>query len=121
MTGAPESFGDAAHDGRGAVEVDAGAHAHELGHMHEAVLEDGLGDHRGALGDGHQRHELGLHVGGEAGEGLGHHVGAAQAVEAGDGEAGVGLGDIHAAVAQVAGDGAEVYPAGRPGGAACRR
>ena len=36
--------------------------------MHEAVFKDGFDDGRGALGDGIQRHELRLHVGGESGE-----------------------------------------------------
>ena len=34
--------------------------------MHEAILEDGLGDHSCAFGHGIQRHELRLHVGGKA-------------------------------------------------------
>ena len=33
--------------------------------MHEAILEDGLGDHAGALGHGVEHGELGLHVGRE--------------------------------------------------------
>src|SRR6185312_9941600 len=36
-------------DGRGfAAELDVGAEPHQLLHVHEAVLEDGLGDARGA-------------------------------------------------------------------------
>ena len=34
-------------------------------HVHEAVLEDRLGDHRRAVGDAVERHELRLHVGRE--------------------------------------------------------
>ena len=49
-----------------AVGLDLGAQAQHLVDVHEAVLEDGLGDARGALGDRVERHELGLHVGREA-------------------------------------------------------
>ena len=35
--------------------------------MHESVLEDGLHHHARAIGNGIDRHELGLHVGGKAG------------------------------------------------------
>src|SRR6516165_1717278 len=35
-------FGHAADDGGGAVDIHLGAHAVELRHMHEAILEDGL-------------------------------------------------------------------------------
>ena len=76
MTGAPVKRLHAAHHGRGAVHVDVGAHAAQLRHVHEAVLEDRLGDHRGAAGRGHQRHHLRLQVGREAGIRLGHHVDA---------------------------------------------
>ena len=41
--------------------------------MHEAVLENGLGDARGAAGARHQRHQLRLQVGGKAGERRGRH------------------------------------------------
>ena len=36
-------------------------------HVHHAIFEDRLGDHRRAVGDGHQRHQLRLHVGGKGG------------------------------------------------------
>src|SRR5688572_28039568 len=63
--GAGQLF-DAADLGRIAVEMDVGAEACKLLHMHEAVLEDRLADDGGALGLGGQRHELGLEIGGEA-------------------------------------------------------
>ena len=79
--------GDAADDGRGAMGVDAGTHAVEFRDVHEAVFENGFGDHRGAFGDRHQGHELGLHVGGKAGIGFGFDIGAAQVAGAFDPEA----------------------------------
>ena len=94
----------AADYGGGAVDVDAGAHAVEFGDVHEAVLEDGLGDHRGALRDRHQRHELGLHVGGETWEWLGHDVGAVQAVQAAHRNAALGFSDLHPGALEHAGD-----------------
>ena len=66
--------------------------------MHEAVLEDRLGHHRGALGHRHHGHELGLHVGGEARIGLRHHIGAAQPVVAAHANAALGLGHFHAGI-----------------------
>src|SRR5689334_21177306 len=48
----------AAHHRRCAMDIDVGAHATELRYMHEAVLEDGLGDHRRPFGRGHRRHHL---------------------------------------------------------------
>ena len=90
----------AAHQGRLVMDGDVGAHAHQLGHMHEAALEDRLGDHRRSLGAGHQRHHLRLQVGREAGIGLGHHIDAVQAVGARHAEAAVGLVEHHAGGAQ---------------------
>ena len=52
ITCAPESGRAAVHVRGVAVDVDVGAHARELGHVHEAVLEDGLGDARCALRPG---------------------------------------------------------------------
>src|SRR5271163_2787631 len=53
---------DAADDGGVAFELDMGAKARELLHVHESVLEDGLLDARDALRAGHQRHELRLQI-----------------------------------------------------------
>ena len=65
-----------AADGGGAAgEGDVRAHADEFLHVHEAVLEDVLGDAAGSFGLGGEGHELGLHVGGEAGVLFGGHVG----------------------------------------------
>src|SRR5439155_895221 len=50
------------------VEPDASAEPHQLLHVHETILENGLRDARGAARPGHQRHQLRLQVGGEAGE-----------------------------------------------------
>ena len=50
-----------------ALDLDVGAQALQLLHVHEAVLEDGLGDHaRCRSATRVERHELRLHVGGEA-------------------------------------------------------
>ena len=75
---------DAAHDRRVAVRLDVGAHAQQLGHVHEAILEDGFGEHASAPRAGHQGHELRLHVGREAGVRRGRHVDAAQGLFAAD-------------------------------------
>ena len=56
---------DPAADGEVALEADVGAHALEFLDVHEAVLEDGLGDRADPLGHAVQGAELGLHVGGE--------------------------------------------------------
>src|SRR5262245_19791905 len=56
----------APHCGRVTVQLDVGAESRELLHVHEAILEDGLADHAGAPGLGHQGHELRLQVGWEA-------------------------------------------------------
>ncbi len=58
-------LGGVAADGHVALKLDVGAHPHQLGYVHEAVLEDGLGDHAGTLGHRVQDGELGLHVGRE--------------------------------------------------------
>ncbi len=42
--------------------------------MHEAVFKDCFGHHRRAIRHGHQRHRLGLKIGGEAWERLRHHI-----------------------------------------------
>ena len=58
---------NALNDGRMAFDRDVGAHAAELRHVHEAVLEDSLSDVGGPFGKAVERHELRLHVGGKAG------------------------------------------------------
>eukprot|EP01137_Pigoraptor_chileana_P029746 Opistho-2@15329 len=95
--------------------MDARAQAHHLVHVHEAVLEDGLGDHRGAARDHVQGHELGLHVGREAGVFGGAEALRLQVVVRGalraDADA-VGLGhDGAAGVAQLVDHGVEVVAA----------
>ena len=74
MTGAPRQPLDAGHRRLLPVETDVGAEPRELLHVHEAVLEDRLADLRLAVGPRHQRHELRLQVGGEAGERLGRDI-----------------------------------------------
>ncbi len=103
---------DAADDGGGAVDVDAGAHAVEFGDVHEAVFEDGFGDHGRTFGNRHDGHELGLHVRREAGEGFGHHIGAAQAVAALDTDAVGEFGDFDAGVIEGAAEGGDVVEVG---------
>src|SRR5690242_13520957 len=56
----------AAHDRRVALDGDVGAQALQLERVHEAILENSLGDDRRALRHGSERHELRLHVRGEA-------------------------------------------------------
>ena len=56
---------DALHDRDVAVDLDLRAQAHQLVDVHEAVLEDRLGDRRRAVGDAVEHHELRLHVGRE--------------------------------------------------------
>src|SRR5215831_4509922 len=51
-----------------AVELDMRSEPHQLLHVHEAVLEDGLADARGSFGPRHQRHQLRLQVGRESGK-----------------------------------------------------
>ena len=65
ITVAPDSCGTPCDDRRAAVDLDLRAQAHQLVDVHEAVLEDGLDDLRGAVGDAVHRHELRLHVGRE--------------------------------------------------------
>ena len=54
---------DAAHDRGVARDLDVGAKPLHLQGVHETVLENGLGDHGGALRDRVERHQLRLHVG----------------------------------------------------------
>src|SRR5271154_4964063 len=65
---------DAADDGGVAFELDARAEARKLLHVHEAVLEDRLLDARDAARARHQRHELRLQIGREAGKRRGGDV-----------------------------------------------
>ena len=67
ITGAPHSSDGPRTTAVGALHHDIGAHPHQLERVHEAVLEDGLGDDRGAGGLRQQRHHLRLQVGGKAG------------------------------------------------------
>jgi hypothetical protein len=71
-------FGLAADGGGAALDGDAGAHAVELLDVHEAIFEDVFGDVGGSIALGGEGHELGLHVGGEAGEFFGGDVGGLQ-------------------------------------------
>ena len=79
MTCAPRKPFHAGDEGGIAFEIDTRAEPRQLLHMHEAVLEDGLAHLAGAVGHAHQRDELRLKIGGEAGEGLGLHRHRAQA------------------------------------------
>ena len=75
-------LGAAADGGGAAGDGDVRAHADELADVHEAVFEDVFGDDGGAFGLGGEGHELGLHVGGEAGVLLGGDVGGLEGVGA---------------------------------------
>ncbi len=61
-------------DGVASRDADVRAQAAQFADVHEAVFEDGFGDHRGAPSHAHQGHELRLHVGGEAGVGEGADI-----------------------------------------------
>ena len=65
---------DPAHPGFAALDGDVGPQPGQFRDVHEAVFEDGLADHALALRHRHQRHELGLHIGGEARIGIGLDV-----------------------------------------------
>ena len=91
---------DAAHERAIALDRDLGAEALQLERMHEAVLEDGLGDHGGALRDGGERHELRLHVGREARIGRGAHAHSAGAAGGLELDGGAIDGDASARFAQ---------------------
>ena len=93
--------GHARDHGGVVLKVNFGAETGELGHVHEAVFENRLGDARYAAGAGHQGHELGLKIGRKGGEGRGRHVhgGNAPAV-ARDPDALVGRRDARAGVFQ---------------------
>ena len=68
--------------------------------MHEAVFENGFRDHGSAFSDAHQRHELRLHICGEAREGFGHHIRAAKPIAACDAKPAFFFRDIHAGFTQ---------------------
>ena len=65
---------DAVDDRRIALELDMGAEARQLLHVHEAILENGLGDARRAPRARHQRHELRLQIGRETRERRGRDI-----------------------------------------------
>ncbi len=78
-----------------------GAEPHQLLHVHEAVLENCLGDVRGAVGPRHQRHQLRLQIGGEAGKRRGRDFdGRKPCAIAGDADAFIGRRDGHAGLRQ---------------------
>ena len=77
---------------------DVRAHAVELLHVHEAVLEDVFGDGGGAFGLGGEGHELGLHVGGEAGVLLGGDVGGLEVAAGADADVVVADVELDAAL-----------------------
>ena len=61
--------GDAVNHDVMALDANLGAHAPELRREHEAVLEDVLCNDGAAAGQRGKDHDLGLHVGGESGNG----------------------------------------------------
>src|SRR3954468_8567308 len=54
---------DPLHEGAVPIQADPGAEAREFLNVHEAVLENGLADARGAFRARHQGHELRLKIG----------------------------------------------------------
>ncbi len=76
--------------------------------MHEAVLEDVFGDGGGAFGLGGERHELGLHVGGEAGVLFGGDVGGLERAAAADADVFLAGLDADAALFELGDERAEV-------------
>ena len=84
-----------------AARGDAGAQAVELVDHGEAVLEDVLGDDRGALGEREGDHELRLQVGGKAGVRQRRDVDRAQRAERARADLAVALVDLHAHGAQL--------------------
>ena len=99
---------DAFDDGGAAVERDVGAHALELGDVHEALREDGVGDDADAAGLGEERAHLRLHVGREARIRLGGELEGGGLAVAGDGEGVAGRLDAVAGADEGVGDGGEV-------------
>src|SRR5208283_787954 len=118
-------FAGAADGGGAALHGDGGSHAVEFLDVHEAVLEDVFGDGGCAVGLRGEGHELGLHVGGEAGELLGGDVGGLERAAAADADvfladleadaAGFELGDECAEVGGVAAIDVEVAASDGPG------
>src|SRR3989338_2578024 len=53
---------DAFHEYVVALDLEIGSHAVKLRHVHETVFKDILCDHRGSLGEAHERHELSLKI-----------------------------------------------------------
>ena len=97
--------------------------------MHEAVLEDVFGDGGGAIDLCGEGHELGLHVGGEAGELLGGDAGGFERAARADADvvvadieadaAGLELGDERAEVCGVAAIDVEIAAGDGPGDEEC--
>ena len=80
-------------DQRGApADLDIGAHAPQLGHVHVAILENRFLEEAFALGDGQHGHELCLHVGRESRERRGRQS---------QGTKGTIGGDLHALLAKL--------------------
>ena len=63
----PDQFLAADNHRRVTLDADIRSKPLQFLRVHEAVLENGFSDHAGAFGHTVQRHELRLHVGGEAG------------------------------------------------------
>ena len=108
ITVAPVSLRRPAHDRGAPLDDDVGAHALQLGHVHVAVLEDGLGQHRLPARARHQHHELRLHVGRETREGLGRDVDRLELALAAHADAVPLGGHLGAGGAQLGDDGVEV-------------
>ena len=96
----------AAHDCGVAVDIDVCAQAQQLLHVHEAVFEDRLDDHRSAFGQRIERHQLGLHVSGKARIFVGADVDGARTLVHRGLDPVVAAGDFQARLAQLGDRGA---------------
>ena len=109
MTGAPLSGVGPVTMAGISVNRDVRAHAHHFAGVQVAVLEDRFADVRYAVRLRGERHELRLHVGGEAGIFLGGHVGGDQLFRGAHAQARLSLAaDFHAAFPELVDDGGQM-------------
>ena len=99
---------NARDDGGLGVDLDARAHAVQLGAIAEARVIDALGDDARAPRQRHTDGDLRLHIRREAGIGQGLHIGAAQLAGALDADGIVVFRDLRAHLAQLGGDAVHV-------------
>ena len=107
ITGAPESGRSPVDRGRGAFDGDVGAHALQLGRVHEAGRVDLLGDRAASVDEELEGHELRLQVRREAWVGFGDDLDGARRLAVGADEVGAGL-DLDARFTELVEEGREV-------------